>query len=50
MAEYRLALVGMYGLEVVEALEADHRGKKYSVEQLKIIQRWNKRKLNRLIK
>lgn len=50
VALYRLAMVGMYGIEAVEALEADHRAKKYGVEALKVIQRWNKRKLKRLEK
>jgi hypothetical protein len=41
-------MVDMYGLETVEALEADHKAKKYGVEALKVIQKWNKRKLKRL--
>lgn len=50
VAQYRLAMVGMYGLEAVEALEADHKAKKYGAEALKVIQKWNKRKLKRVQK
>lgn len=48
VALYRLALVEFYGIAVVEALEADHKAKKYGVEALKVIQKWNNRKLKRL--
>jgi hypothetical protein len=50
VANYRIALIERYGLTAVENLEADHKPKKYGVEALKVIQKWNQRKLKRLQK
>ena len=45
---YRVMLISKIGLDRVEKIEGPHEPKKYTIENLKTLQRWFKRKSRRL--
>ena len=50
IVNYRLNLIGKYGMGYVDYLEGPHEPKRYTIENLVTLQKWFKRKTKRLIK
>lgn len=48
LVNYRVRLIDAYGVGLVNYLEGPHRPKRYTIDNLKTIQRWFKRKTERL--
>lgn len=48
LVDYRINLIAKIGKEKVELLEGPHEPKRYTIENLKTIQKWFKRKTKRL--
>ena len=50
ISNYRIALIRKIGEASVTSLERNHPPKRYTIDNLKTIQKWFKRKTNRLLK
>lgn len=50
IVNFRIGLVGKIGAEGLDFIEGPHPAKKYTIAQLKVLQRWFTRKTKRLIK
>ena len=48
LVDYRIGLIAKIGLERVEYIEGPHAPKRYTIENLKTIQKWFKRKIRRM--
>ncbi len=48
LVNYRINLIAKFGVEFVDFLEGPHKEKKYTIENLKTIQKWFKRKTKRM--
>jgi hypothetical protein len=46
--EYRAGLIQRFGIGIVDYLEGPHEPKRYTIDNLKTIQKWFKRKTKRL--
>jgi len=50
IVNYRASLVGRFGVGIIDYLEGPHPPKKYTIDNLKTIQKWYKRKTDRLLR
>ncbi len=50
LVNYRINLLSKFGVELVDFLEGNHPPKRYTIDNLKTLQKWFKRKTNRLLK
>jgi hypothetical protein len=50
LVNYRISLIDKLGSEHVQMMEGHHPAKRYTIDNLKTIQRWYKRKIKRLEK
>jgi len=48
LVKYRIRLISKYGNKLVDWLEGPHEPKRYTIDNLKTIQKWFKRKTKRL--
>ena len=48
LVDYRINLIKRIGQEAVDWIEGPHESKRYTIDNLKTIQRWYKRKIKRL--
>jgi hypothetical protein len=48
LVNYRINLIAKMGVGIIDFLEGPHAPKRYTIDQLKILQRWFKRKTRRL--
>ena len=50
LVNYRLRLISRFGSNMVEQIEGPHQPKRYTIDNLKTIQKWYKRKTDRLLR
>ena len=50
VGEARKGILNRYGQEVIDELESHHQPLKYTIENLMVIDRWYKRKTDRLLR
>jgi hypothetical protein len=48
IVNYRITLIRRFGVQFVEYLEGPHEPKRYTIENLKTLQKWFKRKIKRM--